>query len=139
MEQEGITTVPAPEEDAIEMDELCIRVSPSLWLWIAVSRLLGQIVGFAIGGRTDAIKRPASRRPPLDTPDKLGRPRGRLLPARLPIGNRRRPGFGPLHRLYSIGQEVHLTPLHTRESEDRLQRDGHVLRELLRVLDRRLS
>ncbi len=35
----------------IEIDELCIRQTPSLWLWTAVSRKLGQILGFAIGKR----------------------------------------------------------------------------------------
>ena len=37
------------------MDELCIRVTPSLWLWTAVSRLVGQVVGFVIGDRSDAM------------------------------------------------------------------------------------
>lgn len=35
----------------IEIDELCIRQTPSLWLWTAVSRKLGQVLGFAIGHR----------------------------------------------------------------------------------------
>jgi len=47
--------VPAPEEEVIEMDEICVRLSPSLWRWIAVSRLVGQVLGFALGDRTDAI------------------------------------------------------------------------------------
>ncbi len=33
------------------MDELCVRQSPSLWLWVAVSRLVGQVLGFAFGPR----------------------------------------------------------------------------------------
>jgi len=33
------------------MDELCVRLSPSLWLWLAVSRKLGQVLGFAFGRR----------------------------------------------------------------------------------------
>lgn len=33
------------------MDELCVRKSPSLWLWLAVSRKLGQVLGFASGER----------------------------------------------------------------------------------------
>jgi IS1 family transposase len=41
----------APEEDVIEIDELCIRQTPSLWLWTAVSRKLRQVLGFAIGPR----------------------------------------------------------------------------------------
>ena len=55
IEKEGIITVPAPEEDAIEIDGLCIGVSPSLWLWTAASPLVGQIVGFVIGDRTDPM------------------------------------------------------------------------------------
>ena len=47
--REGIAAVPAPRNEAIEVDELCVRISPSLWLWTAVSRLVGQIVGFVIG------------------------------------------------------------------------------------------
>jgi IS1 family transposase len=47
--------VPAPEEDAIEIDEICIRLSPSFWVWIAVSRLVGQVLGFVFGDRTDAM------------------------------------------------------------------------------------
>ena len=33
------------------MDELCVRVTPSLWLWIAASRKVGQVLGFAFGQR----------------------------------------------------------------------------------------
>jgi IS1 family transposase len=47
--------VPAPADDVIEIDEVCIRVTPSLWLWVAVSRLVGQVLGFVIGNRTDAM------------------------------------------------------------------------------------
>jgi len=39
----------------IEIDEVCIRVTPALWLWVAVSRQVGQVLGFAIGDRTDAM------------------------------------------------------------------------------------
>ena len=39
----------------IEIDEVCIRVTPSLWLWVAVSRQVGQVLGFVIGNRTDAM------------------------------------------------------------------------------------
>ena len=53
--ERGITSVPAPHDDAIEIDELCIRLSPSFWLWTAVSRHVGQIVGFVIGDRTDPM------------------------------------------------------------------------------------
>ena len=50
-----MATVPAPEGDAIEIDEVCIRQSPSLWLWTAVSRLVGQVLGCVIGDRSDAM------------------------------------------------------------------------------------
>jgi IS1 family transposase len=33
------------------MDELCVRFSPSLWLWVAASRRVGQVLGFAFGRR----------------------------------------------------------------------------------------
>ena len=33
------------------MDELCVRLSPSLWLWVAASRRVGQVLGFAFGRR----------------------------------------------------------------------------------------
>jgi IS1 family transposase len=39
----------------IEIDEVCIRVTPALWLWVAVSRQVGQVLGFVIGNRTDAM------------------------------------------------------------------------------------
>lgn len=45
--------VAAPEADVIEFDEICIRFSPGLWLWTAVSRLTRQLLGFVIGDRTD--------------------------------------------------------------------------------------
>lgn len=48
-------SLPAPDEDVVEFDELCIRKSPSLWLWIAISRLTKLVLGFAIGGRTDEM------------------------------------------------------------------------------------
>ncbi len=62
--------MPAPEGDAIEIDELCIRVSPSLWLWTAVSRLVRQVVGFVIGDRTDAMLKLAWSDVPPDYRDK---------------------------------------------------------------------
>jgi len=33
------------------MDELCVRQSPSLWLWVAASRQTLQVLGFAFGPR----------------------------------------------------------------------------------------
>ena len=53
--QGKIAFVPAPEGDAIEIDEICIQVTPSFWVWIAVSRLVGQVLGFVFGDRTDSM------------------------------------------------------------------------------------
>ena len=39
----------------MEMDEICIRFSPGFWLWIAVSRTLGVVLGFVLGDRSDAM------------------------------------------------------------------------------------
>jgi IS1 family transposase len=50
-----LAPVAAPEADVIEMDEICLRQSPPLWLWIAVSRRVGQVLGFALGDRTDEM------------------------------------------------------------------------------------
>ena len=38
----------------IEIDEICLRKSPSLWLWVAISRKVGQVLGFSVGDRSDA-------------------------------------------------------------------------------------
>ncbi len=38
-----------------EFDEICVRFSPGLWLWIAVSRLVGQVLGLALGPRSDKM------------------------------------------------------------------------------------
>ncbi len=46
--------MPAPQDDVIEMDELCVRLTPSLWLWIAASRQVRQVLGFAFGPRDRA-------------------------------------------------------------------------------------
>jgi IS1 family transposase len=62
--------VPAPQDDAIEIDELCIRVSASLWLWTAVSRKVRQVVGFVIGERTDPMLRLVWSDVPADYRDK---------------------------------------------------------------------
>jgi len=37
----------------IEFDELCLRQSPPLWLWVGVSRQTRQVLGCALGDRTD--------------------------------------------------------------------------------------
>jgi len=46
-----LARVLAPPDDVIEMDELCVRLTPSLWLWVAASRKVGQVLGFAFGRR----------------------------------------------------------------------------------------
>jgi hypothetical protein len=47
-----LATVTALVDDVIEFDEICVRKSPAYWLWIGVSRLVGQVLGFALGERT---------------------------------------------------------------------------------------
>ena len=37
------------------MDEICIRFSPGLWLWLSVSRTLGVVLAFVLGDRSDAM------------------------------------------------------------------------------------
>lgn len=49
-----MTTLEAPAEDVIEIDEICVRKTPSLWLWVACSRVLGQVLGYALGKRSEA-------------------------------------------------------------------------------------
>ena len=34
---------------------MCLRQSPPLWLWVGVSRLTRQALGFALGDRSDAM------------------------------------------------------------------------------------
>lgn len=43
----------APEDDVIEFDELCLRQTPSLWLWVGISRKTRQVLSFVLGERTD--------------------------------------------------------------------------------------
>ena len=45
--------VAAPAGDVIEFDELGLRQSPPLWMWVCVSRLTRRVLGAALGGRTD--------------------------------------------------------------------------------------
>ena len=44
-----------PEGDVIEADEICVRYSPGLWLWVMVSRTVGQVLGFALVERSDEM------------------------------------------------------------------------------------
>ena len=70
----------------IEFDELCLRQSPPLWLWVGVSRLTRQVLGLALGDRTDETLARAWEQVP---PEYRGKPvytdhwsaYARLLPA----------------------------------------------------------
>jgi IS1 family transposase len=53
--KQPLATVVAPSDDVIEMDEICLRQSSSLWLWIAISRKVRQVLGFVLGNRSDAM------------------------------------------------------------------------------------
>ena len=69
----------APEDDVIEMDELCVlrraslavRLTPSLWLWIAASRRVRQVLGFAFGQRDRTTLALCWSDVPADYQDKL--------------------------------------------------------------------
>lgn len=37
------------------MDELCLRKSPALWLWLVLSRTTHQVISYAFGERTDTV------------------------------------------------------------------------------------
>ena len=37
----------------IEFDELCLRQSPPLWLWVGIARRTRQVLALALGDRTD--------------------------------------------------------------------------------------
>ncbi len=52
------------------MDESCLRVSAILWLWTGVCRLVGQVIGFGIGDRTDPLLTLVWPDVPLDYRDK---------------------------------------------------------------------
>jgi hypothetical protein len=66
-----LATVAAPADDVIEMKEICLR--ESLPLWIAVSRLVGQVLGFALGDRTDEMLALCWSDVPADYQDKPAR------------------------------------------------------------------
>ena len=78
--------VAAPEGDVIEFDELCLRQSPPLWLWVGVSRQTHQVLAVALGDRTDGTLARAWAQVPASC---QGRPvytdhsgaYGRVLPA----------------------------------------------------------
>ena len=57
IEEHGLPTLPAPTDDVMEVDEICVQKSPGLWLWIAISRKIGQVLGFALGDRSDETLR----------------------------------------------------------------------------------
>jgi IS1 family transposase len=39
--------------DVTEIDELCVRFSDNLWLWLAVSRKVKTVLGFVLSDRSD--------------------------------------------------------------------------------------
>ncbi|MBC8137524.1 MAG: hypothetical protein H8F28_16705 [Fibrella sp.] len=43
-----------PAEEVVEYDEIRIRKSPSLWLWLAVARKTRTVLGFVLSDRGDA-------------------------------------------------------------------------------------
>lgn len=55
----------------IEFDELCLRQSPPLWLWVGVSRQTRQVLGVALGDRSDETLAQAWAQVP---PDYQGQP-----------------------------------------------------------------
>ena len=57
--------VAAPEDDAGEFDELCLRQSPPLWLWVGIARRSRQVFVLALGDRTDeTLARAWAQAPP---------------------------------------------------------------------------
>jgi IS1 family transposase len=55
LQRRELARLPAPADDAIELDELCLRQTPALWMWLVVSRLTRQVLGFALGDHTDGL------------------------------------------------------------------------------------
>lgn len=43
-----------PEGDVLEIDEICVRKWGNLWLWVILSRQTRQVLGFALGDRSQA-------------------------------------------------------------------------------------
>ncbi len=62
----GPVCLPASEGDVIEFDELCLRQSPPLWLWVGVSRRTRQVLGLALGDRSDETLARAWAQVPTD-------------------------------------------------------------------------
>ena len=54
----------------IEADELCLRQTPALRVWLLISRLSRQVLGFALGDRTDGSLEAAWGCVPSDYRDK---------------------------------------------------------------------
>ncbi len=55
-----------PEGNVIEVNEICVRRSPPLWLWIAISRKVGHVIGLDLGDRSDEGVASLWRDVPLD-------------------------------------------------------------------------
>jgi len=83
--ESGGASLPASEGDLIEFDELCLRQSPPLWLWVGGCWRTRQVLGLARGDRSDATLSRAWAQVP---PEYRGKPvytdhrgaYGRLLP-----------------------------------------------------------
>ena len=43
-----------PVDEAVEYDEICVRKSPGLWLWLAIYRKTRMVLGFVLSDRSDA-------------------------------------------------------------------------------------
>ena len=43
-----------PSEEVVEYDEICVRKSPGLWLWLAIARKTRMVLGFILADRSDA-------------------------------------------------------------------------------------
>jgi len=78
--------VVASEGDVIEFDELCLRQSPPLWLWVGVSRQTRRVLALALGERNDQTLARAWAQVPADYQSRPvytdhGGAYARLLPA----------------------------------------------------------
>lgn len=64
--QQSLASLPAPQDDVLELDELCLRKTPALWVWLIVSRLTRQVLSFAIGDHTTPLLEVAWKCVPAD-------------------------------------------------------------------------
>lgn len=69
LKAQTLARLPAPPDDVIEADELCLRKTPALWVWLLISRLTRQVLGFALGDHSDGLLEAAWRGVPTDYRD----------------------------------------------------------------------